>query len=140
MTGLILTCKYPYEGNANLEITVLNGQAGDWRAVKSNDMFVTEVSTKYEALKQNADNTALNGLKFTTASFNCTSKFVLGNLNLFQGLLKPVTPNLLIAKLRKIRPVQLVKIIFFYVIIHLYIYNIILENNVCYGVISQCAV
>jgi len=33
--------------------------------------------------------------------------------NSYWGLLKPVTPNLLIAKLKKIKPVQFVKIIFF---------------------------
>ena len=41
MTGLILTCKNPYEPNASLEDTIANGIIGDWKASKSNDMFVT---------------------------------------------------------------------------------------------------
>lgn len=49
MTGLILTCKNPYEANTSLEDTVTNGVIGDWNDVKSNDMFVTNVATKYEA-------------------------------------------------------------------------------------------
>lgn len=49
MTGLILTCKNPYEANASLEDTVTNGAIGDWKVTKSNDMFVSAVTTKYEA-------------------------------------------------------------------------------------------
>ncbi len=64
--------------NFVMDVKVNDGESGDWGLMKTNGMFITSVSSKYQDKISNGDNTGLNGIKFSTANFVCRTDTILG--------------------------------------------------------------